>query len=250
MENLSQLQVAVVTGAGRGIGAAIAHRLGKDGFHVIVADVDRATAGNVAAEIKEAGGSAESVCLDVADKAEVQDWAQEVAERLGRLDVVVNNAMWIRYGPLVEMTEEDIDRMLGVGLKGVIWMIQAAAPLMAARGSGCIVNVSSPAAVRATRDAGIYAAVKGAVSSLTWQMSSELGRQGIRVNAVVPGAVPTEGARALVDEEGYELRRAKTPLGRLGAPDDLASAVSFLASNDASFINGHLLTVDGGLTVS
>ncbi|OMH37105.1 SDR family NAD(P)-dependent oxidoreductase [Tersicoccus sp. Bi-70] len=245
-----QTRVAVVTGAGRGIGAAVARRLASDGFHVVVADVDGDTAAAVAEEIAQHGGSAEPACFDVASRAAVQQVVAETAGRLGRLDVVVNNAMWIRYGELADMAEGDIDRMLDVGLKGVIWMIQAATGPMIAQGSGCIINVSSPAAVRATRDAGIYAAVKGAVSSLTWQMSSELGRSGIRVNAVVPGAVPTEGARQLVDEEGYELRRSKTPLGRLGAPEDIAGAVSFLASADASFVNGQLLAIDGGLIVS
>ena len=250
MQESAERRIAVVTGAGRGIGAAVARRLAADGLHVIVADVDGATAQAVSDEIARAGGSVEAACFDVADRAAVRAWSAETVERLGGIDVVVNNAMWIRYGALVNMAEADIDRMIDVGLKGVIWMIQVAAEVMSAQGHGCIVNVSSPAAVRATSDAGIYAAVKGAISSLTWQMSSELGRQGIRVNAVVPGAVPTEGARQLVDDAGYELRRAKTPLGRLGAPEDLAGAVSFLVSDDASFVNGHLLTVDGGLIAS
>jgi NAD(P)-dependent dehydrogenase (short-subunit alcohol dehydrogenase family) len=242
-------RVAVVTGAGRGIGEAIARRLARDGIHVVVVDVDGGNATAVSSSIVDDGGSSESCELDVARRAAVAQAFENIAERHGRLDVVVNNAMWIRYGPLAAMDEETVDRMIAVGLKAVVWTTQAALPhLKASR--GCIVNVSSPAAVRATAGAGIYSAVKGAVSSLTWQMSAELGPEGVRVNAVVPGAVPTEGARALVDDAGYELRRAHTPLGRLGRPEDLAKAVSFLVSDDASFVTGHLLAVDGGLLAS
>jgi NAD(P)-dependent dehydrogenase (short-subunit alcohol dehydrogenase family) len=242
-------RVAVVTGAGRGIGEAIARRLASDGLHVVVADLVGATAAAVSSSIDDGGGSSEPRELDVARRDAVMQTFEEIADRHGRIDVVVNNAMWIRYGPLSAMDEETVDRMIAVGLKAVVWTTQAALPHLKAS-HGCIVNVSSPAAVRATVGAGIYSAVKGAISSLTWQMSAELGPEGVRVNAVVPGAVPTEGARALVDEAGYELRRARTPLGRLGRPEDLANAVSFLVSDDASFVTGHLLAVDGGLLAS
>lgn len=242
-------RVAIVTGAGRGIGEAIARRLAADGLHVVAVDIDPETAARTRDAVVADGGSGEALALDVSDRAAVLAAIDALAERLGRIDAVVNNAMWIRYGALEEMDEGTVDRMLAVGLKAVVWTTQASLPHLR-RTSGCIVNVSSPAAVRATAGAAIYSAVKGAVSSLTWQMSNELGSQGVRVNAVVPGAVPTEGARALVDDAGYELRRAHTPLGRLGRPEDLAGAVSFLVSEDAAFVNGHLLAVDGGLLVS
>lgn len=250
MSTTGTTRIAIVTGAGRGIGEAVARRLARDGFGVVVADIAGDRAERTAAAIRDEGGIAEPLALDVSDRDAAFAAVADVVARHGRVDVLVNNAMWIRYGALETMDEETIERMLAVGLKGVIWMSQAALEPMRAQGSGCIVNVSSPAATRATAGAAIYSAVKGGVSSLTWQMSTELGRQGIRVNAVVPGAVPTEGARALVDDAGYELRREKTPLGRLGTPEDLAGAVSFLASEDASFVNGHLLAVDGGLLAS
>jgi NAD(P)-dependent dehydrogenase (short-subunit alcohol dehydrogenase family) len=243
-------RVAIVTGAGRGIGEAIARRLAVDGFHVVVADISGATAHATADSIIAAGGRAEGIALDVADRDRVLAEFAAVAERHGRIDAVVNNAMWIRYEPIGEVEEETVDRMLAVGLKAILWTTQAVVPLMLAQGGGAIVNVSSPAAVRGVAGSAIYSAVKGAVSSLTWQQSNELGRQGIRVNGVIPGAVPTEGARQVVDEEGYELRRAATPLGRLGRPEDLANAVSFLLSPDASYVNGHLLAVEGGLLAS
>lgn len=245
----SDERVAVVTGSGRGIGEAVARRLGADGLHVVAIDIDPETAGRTRDAVVADGGTADALALDVSDCAAVAAALDGIADRHGRIDAIVNNAMWIRYGALEEMDEATIDRMLAVGLKAIVWTTQAGLPHLR-RTSGCIVNVSSPAAVRATAGAAIYSAVKGAVSSLTWQMSNELGSQGVRVNAVVPGAVPTEGARALVDDAGYELRRAHTPLGRLGRPEDLAAAVSFLVSEDAAFVNGHLLAVDGGLLVS
>ncbi|MEO8528101.1 MAG: SDR family oxidoreductase [Pseudolysinimonas sp.] len=250
MSQSSSSRVAIVTGAGRGIGAAIARRLASDGFLVIVVDLNEGSASAIAEHIIASGGQAESIALDVSDRAQVFAEFEGIVSRHGRLDVVVNNAMWIRYEPIGEVEEETVDRMLAVGLKALIWTTQAAAPTMIQQGGGAIVNVSSPAAVRGVVGSAVYSAVKGAVSSLTWQQSNELGRQGVRVNAVIPGAVPTEGAQALVDEAGYERRKQATPLGRLGQPEDIANAVSFLVSEDASYVNGHLLAVEGGLLAS
>lgn len=240
-------RVAVVTGAGRGLGRAMAQRLAADGLHVAAVDLNGEDAKTTAAGITEAGGRAEALQLDVTVRADVLRCFETVAQELGRLDVVVNNAMWIWYGPLLDAEEETIDRMFAVGLKAIVWTMQAAVPLMLSGGGGAIVNVSSPAASRGVPGSAIYSAIKGAVSSLTWQASGELGRQGIRVNGVIPGAIPTEGARALVDEQGYEVRRRANPLGRLGTPDEIAAAVSFLVSPDAAYVNGHLLAIDGGL---
>ncbi|MFC5502459.1 SDR family NAD(P)-dependent oxidoreductase [Lysinimonas soli] len=243
-------KVAIVTGAGRGIGRAIAERLARDGYRVVAVDLLASNLDETVAAIAADAGSVEALALDVTDRAAVHAAFEQISARLERIDVVVNNAMWIRYQPLVDVEEATIDAMVAVGLKAVIWTMQAAYPTMIAQGGGVIVNVSSPAAVRGVAGSAIYSAVKGAVSSLTWQASNEFGRQGIRVNAVVPGAVPTEGARALVDDEGYELRARLTPLGRLGTPEDIANAVAFLVSDQASYINGHLLAVEGGLLAS
>jgi len=240
-------KVAIVTGAGRGIGRAIAERLARDGLRVVAVDLTADNLADTVGGIVAAGDAAEALALDVTDREAVHAAFAEITARLGRIDVVVNNAMWIRYQPLVEVDEHTIDAMVAVGLKAVVWTMQAAYPSMIAQGGGVIVNVSSPAAVRGATGSAIYSAVKGAVSSLTWQSSNEFGRQGIRVNAVVPGAVPTEGARALVDEEGYALRARLTPLGRLGEPEDIANAVAFLISDQAGYVNGHLLAVEGGL---
>jgi NAD(P)-dependent dehydrogenase (short-subunit alcohol dehydrogenase family) len=223
-------RVAVVTGAGRGIGEAVAARLAADGLRVV--GMDRAP------------GTA--VTLDVGDRAAVL----EAFAALDRVDVVVNCAMWIRYEHIADVAEETVDGMLAVGLKALFWTTQGALGPMRAAGGGCIVHMASPAAIHGFPTAGVYSAIKGAVAAYTRQSAVELAPDGIRVNAVVPGAVPTPGAREVVDDAGYELRRSRTPLGRLGTPEDIAGAVSFLASADASFMTGQLLVVDGGITVA
>lgn len=239
--------VALVTGAGRGIGRGVARRLAEDGLHVAVADRDDTLAAQATAAIREHGGSAEALVIDVSNRAAVHAGIAEILQRHGRLDAIVNNAMRLHNAPIVEMSEDVLDAMLSVGLKAMFWTMQAAIPAMSSQGGGVIVNVSSPAATRGIPGASAYSAVKGAVSALTRQASQELGPLGIRVNGVVPGAVPTEGTRALVDDAGYERRRAASPLGRLGTPEDIGAVVAWLISDDARFVTGHLLAVDGGL---
>jgi len=240
-------RVALITGAGQGIGRATAERLAEDGLAVVVGDRDADLATRTASSITDLGGTARPLVLDVTDRVAVREAVAAVVADTGRLDVVVNNAMWIRYKPLGEFTEDDVDGMLAVGLKATMWTMQAAIEPMTAQGGGVIVNMSSPAANRGIPGSAVYSAVKGAVSSLTRQAAIELGPLGIRVNAVVPGAVPTEGARAVVDDAGYELRRQMSPLGRLATPQDIAAGVAWLVSEDAAYVTGHHLAVDGGL---
>jgi NAD(P)-dependent dehydrogenase (short-subunit alcohol dehydrogenase family) len=171
----------------------------------------------------------------------------EVDARRRRVDAVVNNAMSVHYAPINEMTEDALDGMFGIGVKAAFWTTQAALPIMQREGGGVIVNMSSPAATRGLAGSSAYSAVKGAVSSFTWQAAKELGPLGIRVNGIVPGAVQTPGAREVVDDEGYELRRRMSALGRLAEPADIAEGVAFLVSPAAGFVTGHLLAVDGGL---
>jgi NAD(P)-dependent dehydrogenase (short-subunit alcohol dehydrogenase family) len=237
--------VVVVTGAGRGIGEAIAERLAMDGWRVIAVDRDPEGVEALARRIPDA--QIEAATVDVTDRAAVIDFFSALDHRLGRVDAVVNNAMWVHYASIAEMAEDKLDGMFAIGLKAAFWTVQGARPIMARRGEGVIVNMSSPAANRGMPGSSAYSAVKGAVSSFTLQASRELGPEGIRVNAVIPGAVPTPGARAVVDDEGYEVRRKMSALGRLAQPADIAAAVSYLVSPDASFVTGHLLAVDGGL---
>lgn len=238
-------RVAVVTGAGRGLGAGIARRLARDGFHVAVVDLDEANARGVAGEI--GGAHATPFIVDVTDRQAVIAAFADIAEQCGRIDVVVNNAMWVHYAPLSDIDESTLDRMFAIAVKGAFWTMQAALPTMIGQGGGSIVNMSSPAATRGIEGSSAYSAVKGAVSSLTWQSARELGRHGIRVNGIIPGAADTPGARQVVDDEGYELRKKMNSLGRLATPEDIAGAVSFLVSENAEYINGHLLAVDGAL---
>ena len=248
MDEGTQRQVILVTGAGRGIGRAAAERLARNGVSVGVLDISSDLAAETVASIHEAGGRALALTTDVADRAAMLSAAARLSSEFGPLTGIVNDAMWIRYGPIEHLAEDDLDRMLAVGVKGPIWGVQA---LLAHRGPGaaCVVNLASPVADLGMANTVAYTAVKGAIVALTRQMAVELGPQGIRVNAVAPGAVPTPGARAIVDEAGYAKRRAQTPLGRLGEESEIAAAIAFLCGPDAAFITGEVLHVDGGITV-
>ena len=244
----TQHQVILVTGAGRGIGRAAAERLARNGVSVGVLDISSDLAAETVASIHRSGGRALTLTTDVADRAAMLSAAARLSGEFGPLTGVVNDAMWIRYGPIENLAEDDLDRMLAVGVKGPIWGVQG---LLAHRGPGaaCVVNLASPVADLGMANTVAYTAVKGAIVALTRQMAVELGPQGIRVNAVAPGAVPTPGARAIVDEAGYAKRRAQTPLGRLGEESEIAAAIAFLCGPDAAFITGEVLHVDGGITV-
>ncbi|MBO6718908.1 MAG: SDR family oxidoreductase [Rhizobiaceae bacterium] len=242
-------QVVLVTGAGRGIGAATARLLSTRGAAVGVLDIDAGLAESTADDIVGSGGKALALVADVAERASLFAATAKLKAKFGAPTAVVNDAIWIRYGPFVEVTDDVLDRMLAVGIKGPFWGGQA---LLAHRDAGepaSIVNIASPVADLGTSNTSSYTAVKGAIAALTRQQAVELGSQGVRVNAVTPGAVPTPGARSIVDEAGYAKRRAETPLGRLGAEDEIAAAIAFLIGPDASFISGEILHVDGGISI-
>jgi NAD(P)-dependent dehydrogenase (short-subunit alcohol dehydrogenase family) len=241
-------QVVLVTGAGRGIGAATARLLAARGATVGVFDIDPGLAHATTDAILAAGGKAMPLVADAADRKAVFDATATLSKAHGPLTGIVNDAIFIRYGPVEGVEEEILDRMFAVGIKGAFWGAQA---LLAHRGDGpaAIVNLASPVADLGTSNTSSYTAVKGAIAALTRQLAVELGSKGVRVNAVTPGAVPTPGARAIVDEAGYAKRRAQTPLGRLGEEDEIAAAIAFLLGPDASFITGEILHVDGGISV-
>lgn len=243
-------KVILVTGAGRGLGRACAELLATSGATVGVADIDAGTAQETVDAIRARGGVVHALGADVSSRDTFLRTAGELARCCGRIDAIVNAAMWIRYEPVAEVSEETFERMLAIGLKAPLWAAQALLAHRDASRPANLVNFTSPAADQGYANTSVYAAVKGGVWSLTRTLAVELGPKGIRVNAVTPGAVPTPGARAIVDEAGYELRRRKTPLGRLGREDDIASAVAFLLSPEADFISGAILNVDGGISVS
>lgn len=241
---------ALVTGASRGLGRATAELLAAEGCAVAVVDLKAHWAEATVEAIRSAGGQAVAIGADVSDKAALGDALEATASQFGRLDVLVNNAMWNRYEPIAAITEETMDRMLGVGFKAVVWGIQAAAPIMQRTGGGSIVNIASVSALLGIPNALLYCGVKAAVAGLTRSAAAELGAVGVRVNAIAPSTVDTEGVRAVVSAEKMQTRIEQTPMRRLGTPDDIARAVRYLACEDSSFVTGQVLTVDGGLATS
>ncbi|HEX3956331.1 MAG TPA: SDR family oxidoreductase [Trebonia sp.] len=239
-------QIALVTGAGRGIGQAIAHRLADAGYFVIASDRKGGLAEETIGQIGPERGRA--VELDVTDRTAVAAVVNATVAEFGGLHLAVSNAMWIRYAPLSEVSESDVDRMVDVGVKGPLWMAQALQEPMRRQGGGSIVNIASVAALLSTPNAAVYSAVKGALVSLTRQLAGDLGTDNIRVNAIAPGTIDTPGARVAMSDEARDHRRNRAPLGRLGLPADIAEAVLYLGGPASSFVTGQLLTVDGGIT--
>ena len=240
--------VALVTGGGRGIGRAISEAYAREGAAVGVLDLKQEVAEAAAEAIRAGGGKALALVGNVARRDEVFAAAETLKSAFGPVTILVNNAMWNRYGPLEEQTEDMIGRMIDVGFKGVIWGYQAVVPQMRAAGGGAIVNIASPSAMLAMKHGIMYSAIKAAVAASTRSAAAEYGADNIRVNAIAPGSTRTDGANLVVSEDGWERRRQKVPLGRLGEPEDIANAAVFLASREASWISGDMLFVDGAMT--
>ena len=179
-------------------------------------------------------------------REELREAVARVIDRYGHLDVLVNNAMWSRRDAVADVTNDTLDHMIGVGLKAVFWTVQAVLPYLRAAGRGSIINMASLAGETGFADTSVYSAVKAGIMGITRSLAAELGTAGIRVNAISPGAIPTQGSQATIDAAGWEARRRRTPLGRIGTPEDVAAAVVFLASDESAFITGEVLRVDGG----
>jgi NAD(P)-dependent dehydrogenase (short-subunit alcohol dehydrogenase family) len=233
------MPTAVVTGAGQGLGRATAERLAADGFTVVA--VDRNGAAGAATAEKVGGTSYE---CDVRDR----DAVRSVAAAIGPVRALVNNAGIWRYSDLLSITPQDAQDVLDVNLLGTLWCMQAFVPAMAANGGGSIVNLSSAAAASRAPGVGLYSASKTAIEALTGQAAQELAASGIRVNAIGPGMVLTEGTAPSYEGERRAAREHMVPMGRIGAPDDIADVVSFLVSDDARYVTGQILYVCGGAT--
>lgn len=243
-------RVALVTGASRGLGRDIACRLGKAGAAVALLDRKAHWAAEIVEEIERDGGRALALGCDVADREALHAAFAEAATGLGPIDIVVNNAMWTRYAPIPDIDQDTVNRMVGVGIAAIVWGTQAAAAAMQGRG-GAIVNIASVSAKLGMPNAMVYCGVKAAVEGMTRSSAIELAPQGIRVNAVAPSTVATEGVRAMLDEATFAARVASTPLGRLGETADIAEAVLFLADGARSgFVTGQSLMVDGGISIA
>src|SRR5271167_926004 len=241
-------KVAVVTGASKGIGAAIATHLAAEGAAVVVNYASsKAGADKVVAEITGAGGRAIAVQGDVSKKADIDRLFVETKKAYGQLDILVNNAGIYEFAPLEQITEEHFHKQFNLNVLGLLLTTQEALKYLSSTG-GSVVNVSSLVSTLAPPNGSVYSATKGAVDVITCSLAKELGARKIRVNAVRPGLVKTEGTvtSGFTSGEFHDQYVANAPLGRIGRPQDIATAVTFLASDDASWVTGETLLVSGG----
>jgi 3-oxoacyl-[acyl-carrier protein] reductase len=248
---MTDIRTAIVTGGARGIGAAVAKRLARDGLRVAVLDLDEKACAAVVKEIETNGGRGLAVGMDVSDEDAVTAATERVAMELGAPTVLVNNAGILRDNLLFKMTAADWDSVMNVHLRGTFLMSRAAQSHMIASGFGRIVNLSSTAAL-GNRGQANYSAAKAGLQGFTKTLAIELGKFGVTVNAVAPGFIETDMTRATAERIGYAFDDLKatiaadTPVARVGIPDDVAHAVSFFVSEDAGFISGQVLYIAGG----
>jgi 2-hydroxycyclohexanecarboxyl-CoA dehydrogenase len=246
-------KVSIVTGAGRGIGRGIAEKLAREGAIVVVTDVDEQSAVKTAKEL--AGGEDRGhvgLRVDVTDRASVAAMVATVTEQFGRVDVLVNNAGWDKVGPFVDSDEADWDRVIAINLYGVLHTSKAVLPIMAAQGHGHVVNLGSDAGRVGSSGEAVYSAAKGGVIAFTKAVAREMARSQVNVNVICPGPTDTP-LFASIGGDNPKLRDALTkaiPFRRLADPSDLANAVAFFASDEASYITGQTVSVSGGLTMS
>lgn len=242
-------KVAVVTGAAKGIGAGIAKQLADEGAAVVVNySSSKGDAEKVVGAITAQGGKAIAVQGDISKKADIERLFAETKSKFGRLDILVNNAGVYEFSPLEGVTEEHFHKQFNLNVLGLILASQSAAKLFDSNG-GSIVNISSVVSTLAVPGSAVYSGTKGAVDAVTRSLASELGPRGIRVNAIRPGMVETEGLHAsgIQGSDMQKQVKAQTPLGRLGQPQDIAGAAVFLASPDSSWITGETFVIAGGL---
>ncbi len=242
-------KIALVTGASKGIGKACAVRLAADGFTVIInysrSDAEAAAA---VAEIEAAGGKAKAIKADCANLEQVQDMFKQISDEFGRIDVLVNNAGIVRDGFLMTLDTETLDKCFDLNVKGYFYCAQQAVVKMFSQKSGVIINMSSVSSKMALAGQTVYSATKGAINSFTQVMAKEYGRKGIRVNAICPGFIYTEMVEQLPEDKKKEYL-TNVPMRRFGDVSEVAGLVSFLASDDASYITGQCIVLDGGLSL-
>lgn len=246
-------KIAIVTGAGTGIGAAIARRLAADGATVCVTGRSQPQIDSVAAEITARGGIAVARSLDVRSAAQYETVFDELMERHGQIDIVVANAARAGtaayLGPLIDVSDEEWNDIIAINLTGVFYAARAAARRMIPRGSGAIITIGSVNSFRPESDVPAYAASKGGVLLLTRSLARDLAPYGIRVNGIAPGSTGTENIMSVVRSRGWTDAQigAGIPMGRQASPDEIASVAAFLASDEASYIAGEMIVVDGGM---
>ncbi|MBC6449871.1 3-oxoacyl-ACP reductase FabG [Actinokineospora xionganensis] len=248
---MSQPRTAIVTGAARGIGAAVAKRLARDGFAVAVIDLNEASCADTVAAIEAEGGKALAVGADVSDSAQVEAAVTKVAEELGTPTVLVNNAGILRDNLLFKMTDDDWDLVMNVHLRGSFLMTRAVQKHQTEQKYGRIVNLSSTSAL-GNRGQANYATAKAGLQGFTKTLAIELGKFGVTANAIAPGFIETEMTAATAERMGVSFEDFKKgaasmiPVGRIGHPDDIAATASFLCSEEAGFVSGQVIYVAGG----
>jgi 3-oxoacyl-[acyl-carrier protein] reductase len=246
---MTDKKVALVTGGSRGIGAAVVKRLAKDGFHVVAVARTQDTLNKVAEEAKaESGGSVEGITCDIADAKALAELVEKVADKHGRLDVLVNNAGITKDGLLMRMEDEDWDSVISTNLKSAFVTIRAAARPMIRNKGGRIINIGSVSGVAGNAGQANYSASKAGLIGLTKTVAKELAGRNITCNLVAPGFIQTDMTDVLPDQV-KEGAKAFIPLKRFGQPGEIAGVISFLASPDASYITGQVLCVDGGMVM-
>jgi 2-hydroxycyclohexanecarboxyl-CoA dehydrogenase len=242
-------KVAIVTGAGRGIGRGIVEKLATEGVRVVISDVDEGSARETASAL---GGKSVGLRADVTSKESVAAMVRAVMDRCGRVDVLVNNAGWDRMQPFLESDESDWEKVIAINLYGTLHCCKAVLPVMVAQGYGKVVNIASDAGRVGSSGEAVYSAAKGGIIAFTKTLAREMARYTINVNCVCPGPADTP-LFASLGEENPKLREAlqkAIPFRRLARPDDVANAVAFLASDEAAYITGQTLSVSGGLTMA
>jgi 2-keto-3-deoxy-L-fuconate dehydrogenase len=246
-------RIALVTGAGSGIGAAIAERFAALGAHVCATDIDEASAEETARRIQAAGGSSEAFALDVARDTSARAAAEAVHGRHQRLDILVNNAGIGHVGTILQTSGDDLDRLYTVNVRGVFNVTKAFLPAMIARRSGVIISMASIGGIVGIRDRLAYCTTKFAVVGLTKSLALDHALDGIRVNCICPGRVETPFVKARLSEypdpeKAYREMASSQAVGRMGRPEEIAAAAAYLASDDAGFVTGSALIIDGGLS--
>lgn len=241
-------KVAIITGSARGIGKATAVKYVQEGAKVVVCDVNLEQVNETVEELKKMGGNVIGLRVDVTDRESVNKLIEDTVAAFGKLDVMVSNAGITADNTLLKMTEAEFDRVINVNLKGVFNCGQAAAAYMAVNGGGVILNASSVVGLYGNFGQTNYAATKWGVIGMTKSWAKELGKKGIRVNAVAPGFIMTPMTEKM-PEKVLEMMKEKSPLKSLGYPEDIANAYCFLASDEARFVTGTVLSVDGGVVM-